>query len=244
LARERETYKKFAYWLHESSLGQLSDALAAKGIKIREAKGIVCTPLDPINKISVVSPGVWSETCKRPGSWYRASDKKNLYLVVSSFELSDFEDRLCSIITESDFIPDHLASLEEKLALVSDTVYQALAPGQWSEVDEVEKRLYIRWAKRLGSDLDDYELLFLTQSANHANFVSPQIYLENEKGIIPYSIDCSAHLCSCCLEIFQVIGEKFKEKLVAPCPGATIFARLKRNRYLLVTKPASKSRGG
>jgi len=38
------------------------------------------------------------------------------------------------------------------------------------------------------------------------------------------------------MELFQVLGVEFHGKLVAPCPGATIFARLKPNRYPLVEK--------
>jgi hypothetical protein len=34
-----------------------------------------------------------------------------------------------------------------------------------------------------------------------------------------------------------VLGGKFEKKLVAPCPGAAIFARLQADRYLLVTSP-------
>lgn len=71
---------------------------------------------------------------------------------------------------------------------------------------------------------------------NHANFINPHFFVEDEGGVIPYSIDKSAHLCSCCVELFQVLGGEFHRKLVAPCPGATIFARLKPNRYLLVER--------
>ena len=110
-------------------------------------------------------------------------------------------------------------------------------PARWRQVDEIEKRIYLRWAKRLGSSVQDYDQLYRTHTANHANFITPKFFIETSDGIIPYSIDKSAHLCSCCVELFQVLGGKFKKKLVAPCPGATIFARLKPDRYLLVEKP-------
>lgn len=237
MGREKENYRKYVYWLKESQVGSLEKITEERGIKLRFAKGVMCTPLDPINKISLVAPSVWDETCKRPGSWYRASDKFGFYLVVSSFKLVEFEEELSCIITESDFVPQRPATKEEKIALVSDPAYIALAPRQWSEVEETEKRIYLRWAKRLGSEIEDYELLFLTQSANHANFISPRLFTNSGGELIPYSIDRSAHLCSCCLELFQVIGEEHPQKLVAPCPGATIFARLRRDRYLLASRP-------
>jgi hypothetical protein len=240
MGRDKEPYKKLAYWIKESQVGDLEKIAAERAVKLRMAKGVMCTPLDPINKISLVAPSVWDETCRRPGSWYHVSDKSGLYLVISSFELAEFEKDLSSIITESNFVPEALATKEDKLALVADPAYTALAPRQWSDVEETEKRIYLRWAKRLGSDLDDYELLFLTQSANHANFITPRLFTRGENGLVPYSVDRSAHLCSCCLELFQVIGERHPQKLVAPCPGATIFARLRRDRYLLASRPLNR----
>jgi hypothetical protein len=101
----------------------------------------------------------------------------------------------------------------------------------------LEKKIYLRWASRLGSDVKDYDLLYLSHTANHANFINPRFFVQDGNGIIPYSIDRSAHLCSCCVELFQVLGGKFEKNLVAPCPGAVIFARLRADRYLLVTSP-------
>ena len=109
-------------------------------------------------------------------------------------------------------------------------------PSDWKQVGETEKRIYLRWARRLGSDIQEYDFLYLSHTANHANFINPHFFVEDEDGVIPYSIDKSAHLCSCCVELFQVLGGEFDRKLVAPCPGATIFARLKPDRYMLVEK--------
>ncbi|MFH1351080.1 MAG: hypothetical protein ABII26_09075 [Pseudomonadota bacterium] len=105
----------------------------------------------------------------------------------------------------------------------------------------MEKTLYLRWARRLGSDVEDYDALYLSHTANHANFIKPRFFIREDRDIIPYSIDRSAYLCSCCLELFQIIGERYPKKLVAPCPGATLFARLEPDRYLLVEKPRTKT---
>jgi len=85
--------------------------------------------------------------------------------------------------------------------------------------------------------VDDYGFLYLSHSANHANFLSPRFFVRDGEGMIPYSIDRSAHLCSCCVELFQILGGNYQKKMVAPCPGATIFARLKPDQYLLVERP-------
>lgn len=216
---------------------QLREELAGRNIKLKSAKGIMCTPLDEINKIASVAPEVWNETCNRQGSWYRTSEKNGLYLIISSFELADHKDRKEAVIIESDFIPPRLANEEEKEALIKDNRLTKRLPEDWLHPGDVEKRIYLRWARRLGSDVEDYDFLYLSHTANHANFINPQFFIREDDEIIPYSIDKSAHLCSCCVELFGVLGGEYKKKLVAPCPGASIFARLKKDRYLLVKKP-------
>jgi len=145
-------------------------------------------------------------------------------------------DRKASTINPTDFHPSRLAAKDEKRALMNDPDFLKLVPSQWEEVEEVEKRIYLRWARRLGSDVEDYDFLFLSHTANHANFLKPHFYIKEDHSAIPYSIDRSAHLCSCCLELFQVLGSRYPKNLVAPCPGATIFAGLKPDQYMLVEK--------
>ncbi len=235
--KQGKAYVKHVYWMTEQEEQVLRERLSEQGIKLRSAKGIMCTPLDRINKISSVAPHVWSQTCFRQGAWYRNSDKNGLYLIVSSFELHGYEDKKAATITESDFIPPRLASLEDKKSLVEEPELQKKIPREWVYVEEIEKRIYLRWARRLGSDVSNYDFLYLSHTANHFNFIKPVFFVEGKHGIIPYSIDRSAHLCSCCVELFQVLGGEFKEKMVAPCPGATIFAGLKPDRYLRVKSP-------
>ena len=120
--------------------------------------------------------------------------------------------------------------------MVRDPDFQRQVPSRWSQAQEIEKRIFLRWARRLGADVEDYRSLHLTHTANHANFIKPRLFLEQKCGVVPYSIDRSALLCSCCVELFQVLGSPFPKMLVAPCPGATIFARLKPDQFLLVER--------
>jgi hypothetical protein len=234
--KKKGPYIKHVYWLNKAEEESLRAELAARNISLKSAKGIVCTPLDVINKISSVAPEVWDGLCSRQGSWYRTSDKNGQYLVISSFELKGFGDQRTTIISESNFVPPRLASLKDKKALLKDSSVKSRIPEEWQHVEDIEKRIYLRWARRLGSDVKDYDFLYLSHTANHANFISPRFFIRDDNGIIPYSVERSAHLCSCCVELFQVLGSDYKKKLVAPCPGATIFARLKPDRYLLVKK--------
>jgi hypothetical protein len=230
-------YLKHIYWLSPDEALRLRDSLGAEGIRIKSAKGVVCTPLDVINKISMVAPEVWDETCMRQGSWYRASKKNGLYLVISSHDIESLAGKKAATIKAVDFRPPRLAGMEEKREMSGEADFLSKVPSGWQKVSDFEKRVYLRWAARLGSEVDDFDFLYLTQTANHANFMKPRFFVEENGCRIPYSIDRSAHLCSCCLELFQVLGDQHPRKLVAPCPGATIFARLEPDRYLLVEKP-------
>lgn len=230
-------YVKHIYWLTEKEEAELREKLSEQGIRVKSAKGVMCTPLDRINKIASVAPHVWDETCYRQGGWYRSSKKNGLFLIISSFDVEGYEDKKAAIITESDFVPPRLASVEDKERLIAEPLLKKQVPKEWLTVENTEKKIYLRWARRLGSDVRDYDFLYLSHTANHSNFIKPAFFVRGKDGIIPYSIDRSAHLCSCCVELFQVLGEEFKEKLVAPCPGATIFARLKPDRYLRVVAP-------
>lgn len=230
-------YRKFVYWMTEAQSEALRTELTGRGVKVKTAKGIVCTPLDVINKISIVPPHVWNETCGRQGSWYRTSDKSGLYLIVSAFELEPpYAVFRAAVITDSNFAPPRLATPEEKDALLGDPSLRERMPEEWRYVAETEKRIYLRWARRLGANVEDYDILYRSHTANHANFIHPRFFVEENGLPIPYSIDRSAYLCSCCVELFQVLGADFDKKLVAPCPGATIYARLKPDRYLLVER--------
>ena len=231
------SYPKHVYWLTKEEVSRLEERLAARGIKMRYAKGVPCTPLDEINKISCVAPEVWDDTCARQGSWYRASEKNGLFLVISSFEVEELDGKKACTISRVDFDPPAAATEEEKKALADNPDFDRQVPRRWREASDLEKKVFLRWAARLGSNTDDFDALHLSHTANHANFVKPRFFIRDGDTIVPYSIDRSAHLCSCCLELFQVLGSEHKKKLVAPCPGATLFARLEPDKFLLVEKP-------
>jgi len=208
----------------------------SRNIGLKSGKAVVCPGLDEISKITSVSPEVWSQTCHRQGSWYRKSEKNGQYLIISSLELEGFVQYRQAVITRSDFLLPRPATRVEKQEMVEDQEFQSLLPQEWRVISDREKRIWMRWARRLGSE-EDWDSLFLTHTANHANFIKPRFFMESDNQIIPYSIDMSANLCSCCLELFQVIGTAWRKKLVAPCAGAVLFSRLPKDRYLLVESP-------
>lgn len=235
--KPEEPYVKHVYWLTSEAEAGLREKFAARDIEVKSAKGIVCPPLDPSAGITSVSPDIWDGMCARQGSWYRTSERNGQHLIVSPFELEDHRSKKVAVITESDFVPPKLATPEDKKALFDDPLLKERLPDKWQQVKEQEKNFYLRWAKRFGSKTTDFDFLYLSHTANHANFINPHLFVKDGDEIIPYSIDVSAHLCSCCLELFQVLGHHYKRKLVTPCAGAVIFAHLKKDRYLLVEQP-------
>lgn len=239
--KPKEVYEKHIYWLSPGEETRLRDELAEQGLRLKSAKGVVCTPLDEINRIASVAPEVWDDTCGRQGSWYRRSEKNGLFLIVSSFPLEGLEARKAARITRSDFHPPRYATPEEMRAMVNEPAFAGQVPQRWSEADEIEQRIQLRWARRLGAQDPDYPDLFRVHTANHANFIRPRLTVRENGRIVPYSIAPSAKLCSCCLELFQVLGADHPLKYVAPCPGAAIFARLEPDVYLRVERPEESS---
>jgi hypothetical protein len=166
-------YVKHIYWLPEEREKDLRIELHGRNIRLKSGKAVVCTGLDEITKIISVAPDVWDGTCKRQGSWYRRSDKSGQYLIISSFELKGFEGHKAAVITRSDFLLPRRITREEKGEMVEDEDFKVLVPEEWYMVSDLEKRLWTRWARRLGSK-EDWDSLFLTHTACHANFIKPR----------------------------------------------------------------------
>jgi hypothetical protein len=239
---EDRKYQKYVYWLSESEERDFRHHLLARSTKIKTVKGVVCPALDRSAAVSSISPKTWDQMCARQGSWYRTSDKNERYLVVSPKPIRDLVRRWAAVITASPFTPPRLATAPEEAEMARDPSLKRHIPEGWYRVRGGEKKAFLRWAHQMGSSAGGFRALFLAHTANHANFISPRFFVRDDQGnAIPYSLDCSAHLCSCCLELFQVIGSHLKKKLVAPCPGAVRFARLDPDRYFLVERPGDTS---
>lgn len=232
-------YEKHVYWIDEEEEARLRGELAGKRVRLKRAKGVVCTPLDEINRIASVPPEVWNDTCGRQGSWYRESEKRGLFLIVSSFPLHGWETKKSALITRSDFTPPGTATVRDIEGMVGNADIRPRVPRDWSRASDFERRLMVRWAKRIDPRAPEYEELFLTHTANHANFIKPRFHVREGGKTVPYSIAPSARVCSCCLELFNVLGEEYEKKYVVPCPGAIIFSRLRPDEFLLVRTPGA-----
>jgi len=226
----RKEYLKYSYWLKPEHVDDVRSELKSKDIRLKWARGVVCTPLDPLNRITMVEPRTWDETCERQGSWYRISPRAGQYLLVSSFPVHHPACTPNTVIRESAFDACRQATTEERERLLRSEPYVKKVPAQWARMDEREKKRWKVWLSKINIDVN-LDLLLEIHSANHANFLEPSFFVKEDGRVVPYSIDLSSHLCSCCLEMYNVVGDRFPRKLVRPCLGALYFARLEPDRF-------------
>jgi hypothetical protein len=229
-------YHKFCFWVDLGGLKKVRNTFEKKGIQLEDEARIPCRLLKASREIGYLAPPVWSGGfCKRRTSWYRKSDETGKFLVVSSVPLDHLDIGNPIIITELDFNPERFPSPEEIIQLMKSREFHTRKPHEWDKVDPVEKEFYQRWHERYRPDTPfDFDEIFSYHSANHANFIDPEFFIRLNDRKVPYSIADSIHVCSSCLEFFNIIGEQWPVKYVVPCIGAVQFAHLPMDRYFEV----------
>jgi hypothetical protein len=228
-------YKKFCYWVDPRGLEKVRMDLEVKSIQLTEEVRIPCRVLKESIEIGYVTYSAWDGFCKRRTSWYRRSDRVGKFLIASNVSLDHLEIGNPIIITESDFKPERLPSSEEIVQLTRSQAFQKRKPREWDKVESFEKEFYQRWYERHRPDeLFDFEKLFMSHSANHANFLDPRFSINLSGIIAPYSIADTIHVCSSCIEFFNILGSQWLVKYVVPCIGAVQFAHLPINLYCRV----------
>jgi len=228
-------YQKFCYWVDLHGLEKVRENIEKKGEELDDEARIPCRVLRLSREIGYIIPEAWDGFCKRRTSWYRRSDKAGKFLVVSNTSLDHSDIGNPIIIKTTNFKPETLPSYEEILQLIKSEKFQSLKPDVWEKVDPLDKEFYQRWFKRRRlKELFDFDKIFAHHSANHANFIDPE-FLINTDGIkAPYSIADSIHVCSSCIEFFNILGEQWSVKYVVPCIGAVQFAHLPIDQYFEV----------
>jgi len=228
-------YQKFCYWVDSYGLKEVKEDIGQRGNQLDGETRIPCRVLRSSRDIGYLAPQAWDGFCKRRISWYRGSDKAGMFLVVSNTSLDHLDIGTPIIIKESNFKPDRLPSYEEILQLIKSEKYQSLKPDIWEKVDPVDREFYQRWFEHhQPKELFDFDKIFAHHSANHANFIDTRHFVTLNGLLVPYSIADSIHVCSSCLEFFNILGEKWPVKYVVPCIGAVQFARLPIDQYFEV----------
>ncbi len=204
---------------------------------MHEAKKAVCVPLSKKVALGYVPPDSWETytLCKRQLSWYKTSSHFGQTLVVSSLNLASWGLTAETLIRNSKFRCRKFPGPAEQMALLDRESYVTSKPDAWDRIDEAEQDRNDRWLKIMGIHGKTYDELFITHCANHANFIEPKFFIKDGQPI-PYSLGKTTHICSACLEFFNIIGSEWKKKLVVPCPGAVLFAGMAPNRYYEVVQ--------
>ena len=229
-------YQKFCYWVDAGELRKVRSSFKEKGLQTKEEVRIPCRALRASRGVDYVTPQAWDGFCKRRTSWYQTSDKAGKYLVVSNTSLdhSDIENPI--IVTESSFKPHLLPSPDEIEQLAKSREYQKRKPKAWEDVEPIDKDFYQTWFERhRENEPFDFDKIFMSHSANHANFLDPKFFVKLNGATVPYSVADSLHVCSSCLELFNILGEQWPIKYVVPCIGAVQFAHLPMDQYFKVS---------
>lgn len=228
------TNRRFFYWLAPEEFKPLLAALRRRRLRPTPIHGVPCKALNPLVELGVVEPPTWDKVCRRQGSWYRESHRAGQFLVVSAAPLPECLDRLSGVIEPCDFEPPREADDETIEDLLSAEAYRRREPAEWPQIAQREKPYWRNLLERLGSDAEIDELLRV-HSANHANFVAPRLFVREGDFVAPYSVARTDRICSACVELFNLLGERYPVKYVMPCPGFVLYAKGARDRYLRVS---------
>ena len=236
----RPEYRKHVYWLSEDDFAGIKRELEAKGILPHRARKAVCVPLAWDLEVGYVPAGSWERygLCKRQLSWHAQSPYAGQVLMVSSKPMKSLEPT-CIITERKKFKPPSLPDRDEKLALLARPSYRETRPQVWEDIAAEDPQQQERWMRVMGIRGVSFADLFIGHCAVHANFIAPAFYVEEDGLRVPYSLGKTLEICSACLEYYGIIGGQHRRKLVAPCPGAVLFAGLAVNRYYEVTCPGA-----
>jgi hypothetical protein len=228
-------YQKFCYWVDADRLKKVKENVEQSRGEFDDEVRIPCRVLRTSREISYCAPTAWYGFCRRRTSWYWESEKASQHLIVSNTSLDHLDLRNPILITESSFRPDRLPSPDGIAQLVKSQEYRKRKPKAWEEVDPIDKDFYQTWFEHhRENEPFDLDKIFMSHSANHANFLDPKFFVNLNGVMVPYSIADSIHVCSSCLELFNILGEQWPVKYVMPCIGAVQFAHLPLDRYLKV----------
>jgi len=207
---------------------------------MHEARKAVCVPLARNVDIGFVPWDGWDKyaLCRRQLTWFNANHPcYGQVLVISSRSIEEIDNNPTVVIRDTKFKPPETPSRAEQLQLINRESYQKARPDAWEDIDGGDPEFQERWLRVMGIRGISYDELFVTHCANHANFIEPVYFIREGEQIVPYSIAKTIHICSACLEFFNILGSSFKKKLVAPCPGAVLFAGMAPNRYYEAVQP-------
>jgi hypothetical protein len=229
--------KKYTYWVGPDQAPSWQERLEGAGLDVFAVRKAPCIPLSARYEIGMVSPEAFTDYsfCSTQLSYYKYSPVAGMHLIISSVDLSDFGLAPETVISpRPDFFPPRQAGPQECTDLIAEPKYKTGQPREWAVLDTEQATQKQRWQKMTQLTGLKPEELWPYHQANHANFMEPRLFVIENGQPVPYSIATTSRICSACLEFFNIVGRSFTRKLVVPCPGAVMFARLTADLYYQV----------
>jgi len=226
---------KYSYWLDDRQLARLKEQMQVRGIPMHQAKQNPCEALQ--GEIGYAEPPTWGIICRFDAApWYLNSQHAHKNLVASSFRLdAEYEPLLETTIEPVAFEPPEMPDADQLPNLVQNSAFRQRVPDQWGAFPaEMGEAIVQGLAKMHGTAPERFDDLLEIWTANHANLVSPRYRAGTEYDSAPYSITDSAHISSCCVELFNLFASPEKTMLVRPCIGGVIVKVLQRDQYYRV----------
>jgi hypothetical protein len=226
---------KYLYWVPEEDFKSTRDLLEAKGFKMSAAFMTPCQVMHAKeNRVHYAPPAVWTRICRRQATWYLSSRRAGQTMLMSARRLpAELDGYLDAELTPTDFQPEKLPSSEELQSLVDSDAYTEQKPKGWEAIglkDAVIFKFLFTLTRFWGLG-DNLKRFWLSQRANHANFLARHFTTRLDGEEVPYSVTENAGVCSSCAEFFNVV-EDGSRKLVRACPGSVIFGGAERDAYL------------
>jgi hypothetical protein len=233
------------YWFSKEEFESSRKLLSESGYRLKMTTMTPCQVLRARGKdLAYAPPQIWSRVCVRQGSWYRDSERRGQFMVMSDHRLPEALDEfLDSTMSTSEFAPESLPTADELSNIVSSEEYQSQKPDQWEKTKWREAVAYkvLFTVNRFWGIGDNFKKHWLGHRANHANFLSKKVTTELDGEAVPYSVTENDGVCSSCVEFFNVIDADSR-KLVRSCPGAVTFGGAKRDIYYDVKPIKTRSK--
>lgn len=225
---------KYLYWVPTEEFSQARGLLESRGFSLSPAFLTPCQVMHAReNRVHYAPPAVWTRVCRRQATWYLASRRAGQTMVMSARRLPAELDRfLDAELTPSDFVPSRLPSRDELQGLVDSRAYTEQKPRGWEAIGLVDAIMFkvLFTLTRFWGIGDNLKRFWLSQRANHANFLARHFTTRVGGEDVPYTVTENAGVCSSCVEFFNVVDDA--RKLVRACPGSVIFGGAQRDTYM------------
>ena len=183
---------KYLYWVPEPEFKRVRTLLEAQTYTLSAAFLTPCQVMKAKeNRVHFAPPAVWTRVCRRQATWYLSSRRAGQYMLMSARRLpSELDGFLDAELAPTDFQPESLPSSEELQSIVDSDAYNEQKPSGWEAIglkDAVMFKVLFTLSRFWGLR-DNLKRFWLSQKANHANFLARHFTTRLHGEDVPYSV--------------------------------------------------------